>query len=257
VWLKKQWTVWIAVVFAGGLLQSKVYGAQALSVPLAEDITLSDHTGQMFLHVAAQDALQVNVQKWEPEGIFCYYDAAVSGAEGQTETIWQMDLSRCEYLVDTGKYASHYTVSISSAADADAVYTTDLVVEDPDFESTESTVFHFYVTLEQRTESGFQLLSSMEKVEDGVRICTQYLTLQEATLLLGDVDGDGTIAISDASVVLEYYAKTAAGLKAEIDIAAADVDQDGDIALADASYILTYYAREAAGLSPDWDEILS
>ncbi len=67
----------------------------------------------------------------------------------------------------------------------------------------------------------------------------------------GDVDGDGVIALADATLVLSEYAKASAGLDAtftEAQVTAADVDGDGIISLADATNILKYYAAVNAGL---------
>ncbi len=67
---------------------------------------------------------------------------------------------------------------------------------------------------------------------------------------LGDVDGNGMIEVTDAVLVLTYYAKSAAGIAVTIDPRLADVNQDGIVDVADAVGILTYYARQAAGLPP-------
>lgn len=67
---------------------------------------------------------------------------------------------------------------------------------------------------------------------------------------LGDVDGNGMIEVTDAVLVLTYYAKSAAGIAVTIDPRLADVNRDGIVDVADAVGILTYYARQAAGLPP-------
>ncbi|MBQ8514976.1 MAG: leucine-rich repeat protein [Ruminococcus sp.] len=77
----------------------------------------------------------------------------------------------------------------------------------------------------------------------------------------GDADGDGLVEVTDASLVLTLYAKTAAGLSVdeftERKRKAADVDGNGVINIRDATAVLTYYAQYAAGLDPDWEEILT
>ena len=93
----------------------------------------------------------------------------------------------------------------------------------------------------------------------------------------GDADLNGRVEINDASEVLEYYAKRAAGfdvmlLEEPVHIHyeylayfLADVDtestagqntENNRLEISDASNILTYYARSAAGLYPQWDEII-
>ncbi|MBQ8823721.1 MAG: hypothetical protein IJZ64_00645 [Ruminococcus sp.] len=82
---------------------------------------------------------------------------------------------------------------------------------------------------------------------------------------IGDVNGDNNINVDDASLVLEYYAKSAANLEAvfsddetenELYIKAADVDKDGEVSVDDASFILSYYAQDAAGLFPKWNTLI-
>ena len=70
-----------------------------------------------------------------------------------------------------------------------------------------------------------------------------------------DLDGDGTVGVSDAVELLTYYARKAANLPASFSrfddqtaaLKLADVNKDGNIDTADAVEILTYYARKAAG----------
>ncbi len=71
----------------------------------------------------------------------------------------------------------------------------------------------------------------------------------------GDVNGDGTIDTSDATLALSAFASAAAGLSSELTEAqksAADVNHDGTIDTSDATAILTYFAKKAAGLNPTW-----
>lgn len=75
-------------------------------------------------------------------------------------------------------------------------------------------------------------------------------TTTEPAFKPGDVDGNGIIEVTDAVLVLTYYAKSAAGIPVTIDFRLADVNEDGTIDVADAVGILTYYAKQAAGLTP-------
>ena len=79
--------------------------------------------------------------------------------------------------------------------------------------------------------------------------------LLEPGYTLGDVNEDGVVDISDATLALTHYARTAASLSSDLtetQLLAADIDEDGVITLSDATAILTYYARYAAGLNPAW-----
>ncbi len=75
-----------------------------------------------------------------------------------------------------------------------------------------------------------------------------------------DVDGDGMITLSDASIALSIYASLSSGISVdsygEEALLAADVNGDGTVSIDDATAILTYYARLSAGLSADWNEII-
>ncbi len=77
----------------------------------------------------------------------------------------------------------------------------------------------------------------------------------------GDIDGNGTVDISDATAVLSIYAESAAGITPAIYTSAAsdpaDVNGDGVVSLDDATAILLYYAQTASGLSPEWADIIN
>ena len=87
-----------------------------------------------------------------------------------------------------------------------------------------------------------------------------FVSLGDAPMVTGDINGDGTIDISDATIILMMYAYSAAGMDmseyTEEQLIAADIDGDGKVSISDATYILTYYAQNAAGLNPSWEGIL-
>ena len=86
-------------------------------------------------------------------------------------------------------------------------------------------------------------------------ILAEYGTGTETDTGLGDVNADGVVNISDATLTLTEYARTAASLGSALtdtQRTAADIDGDGVISIADATAILTYYAKYAAGLNPTW-----
>lgn len=88
---------------------------------------------------------------------------------------------------------------------------------------------------------------------------------EEIGYTMGDVNGDNNVNVDDASLVLNYYAKSSANLEVvfsddetenELYLKAADVNKDGEISVDDASFILSYYAKESAGLFPEWDTLI-
>ena len=73
---------------------------------------------------------------------------------------------------------------------------------------------------------------------------------------IGDVNEDGSVDSSDASLVLAEYAKIqtgGAGEFTETQHKAADVNKDDVVDSSDASKILAYYAMVSTGKNPTWD----
>lgn len=85
-----------------------------------------------------------------------------------------------------------------------------------------------------------------------------YVIMDEATIdyLLGDVNYDGTVNSSDASLVLAEYGHIQTGGKltfTETQKKAADVNGDSKTDSTDASKILEYYSAISTGKTPPWD----
>ena len=84
----------------------------------------------------------------------------------------------------------------------------------------------------------------------------RFVPTIESEYLLGDVNNDGSVDSSDASIVLAEYAKIqtgGAGEFTETQHKAADVNNDGVVDSSDASKILAYYAMISTGKEPTWD----
>ncbi len=247
-----------SVVISSAFLTDSVYAVSAELLPVEEGITLLDRTGAIYIHMESSGNIAVTVHKTEPEGIFKYYDRSLSDETGGA--VYKMELSRCEYLVDSGNYASQYTVVFTAENDNDASFTQNIVVTDPDFEDTSGSEFHFYITIQSAESSSCQILSSTEYIDDNNVLVSEYYILLQyfsgETVLTGDVDADGKVNLADASLILSYYSNASAGLETNVDKERADVDSDGKVQLSDASYILMYYSKFAAGMSPTWDEII-
>ena len=142
-----------------------------------------------------------------------------------------------------------------------------------------ATCYRYAVTMLKGTTGGVVATVPKENISNGVRTVENQVTLRyvpQTTAItttsttttttpftttstttttvpafkLGDVDGNGMIEVTDAVLVLTYYAKSAAGIAVTIDSRSADVNQDGIVDVVDAVGILTYYARQAAGLPP-------
>ncbi len=255
--LKKYFACVCSLALAAEALSGTVCALDTVILPVEEGITLVDVTGAMYVHADSSCNIRAAVDKTEPEGIFRYYDADISPAS--SGAVYRMDLSRCEYLVGSGEYASRYTVSFTAGGDEASFYSQDIIVRDPDFADTDSCEFHFYVSTEPGESSCCNISGSNEYVSDsGVLVYELYLDFRykSSEKTKGDVDGDGAVTLTDAALVLTHYASTSAGLGSDVDKEAADVDGDGRVQLSDASAILMYYAMSAASMDPQWDEIL-
>lgn len=65
--------------------------------------------------------------------------------------------------------------------------------------------------------------------------------------VVGDVNFDNEVNVDDAVGILQYYAKTAAGISENVTKELYDVNYDGVISVDDAIIVLQYYAKKAAG----------
>ena len=73
---------------------------------------------------------------------------------------------------------------------------------------------------------------------------------------VGDVNRDGKVTASDATMVLQHYTLLSSGnaVVNHPDIYLGDVDRDGKITGSDATAILQYYCTESAGNIPQWPD---
>ncbi len=241
----------IAIVMAA---TPNVSSAKLLSV--CDGITIHDNSGSVYVFTQNETELDITVNKTEPEGIFRYYDTTIPVSKDK-ESVYRMDLSCCEYLVDTGEYASCYTITIDVPGRHLAEYSQDILIKDSGFEDLERCQYYFYVTAEISEKSGSEILGSNEYVtEDGIQICEQYVRIFYTEALTGDVNEDGKVNITDAANILECYAGLSAGLDNKAYPDSADVDGNGKVEIMDASSVLVYYAQNAVGVNSNWYDIL-
>lgn len=76
--------------------------------------------------------------------------------------------------------------------------------------------------------------------------------VQNIAIPIGDVDNDGVVSMSDATLILKIYAFQIAGLELDVtteQLISADCNADGEINLEDVSLVLSYYAYVLAGLT--------
>ena len=77
------------------------------------------------------------------------------------------------------------------------------------------------------------------KDKDGMKF---YFSIAESSeVILGDVNGDGSITMADANMVVNYFLATDPSSIANFNVAAADVNGDGSITMADANKIVNMF----------------
>lgn len=82
----------------------------------------------------------------------------------------------------------------------------------------------------------------------------------EETYTLGDVDGNGTIDATDASLILSAYANVSTGRDSGLtdkQASAADANSDGTVDATDASCVLGYYAYVSTGGTDSFEDFLN
>ena len=128
-----------------------------------------------------------------------------------------------------------YSLPLSSAADAETGASAS------ETESTEPT-----------EPPDDPVVSSTDAPAETTETATETILEEpdDDNISLGDLTGDGMIAVDDAVFVLTIYAKMAAG--AEVNLTpnqffCSDCNHDGKVDVTDAVLILEYYAKRAAG----------
>ena len=146
----------------------------------------------------------------------------------------------------------NYTLTLNAVGgqygDERIIYTDQFSIPDPDNNPDSFTEITYSFAVDDVASD--EAWSTVEK--DGVKSVTFHLN----AMLLGDVDGNGKINSSDASLVLmEYSALSTTGISklSERQKKAADVNGDNSVNASDASKILAYYAAVSTGKTPTWN----
>ena len=138
---------------------------------------------------------------------------------------------------------------------------TSVTIENPDCVIGES-VDTFYETVkiqgyEDSTAQAYAEKYNREFVSIGEDTTTTTPPVTtEPYFILGDINADGSVDSSDASLVLAEYAKIQTGGAGEFtktQLESADVNNDNVVDSSDASKILAYYAMVSTGKKPTWD----
>ncbi len=191
------------------------------------------------------------------EGLLSYEQLAAADVNGDgTVDIGDASLIREMAGITTTTTSATTTTTTTTTTTASSTTTTNTTTTSPTIATTTSTsasttfTTTTYITTNSTTTSASAAASTVSSD-----------TTDEPDAMRGNIDGNDTVDITDASISLEIYARKAAEISideyTDTQKKAADVDGNGCIDLSDAAAILTYYAFKAAGLNPTWEEILA
>ncbi len=128
---------------------------------------------------------------------------------------------------------------IKSYSDEDGVYYLDADLLEAD--ELNSAIQEVYPDAAAHTLLEFQTTTST--------VNTESLNLLSAlSYEISDVNADGKTDITDATLILQHYAQSAASISTASEIDTMDVNGDGNIDIADATKVLEIYAQRAVGL---------
>jgi hypothetical protein len=162
--------------------------------------------------------------------------------------------------------------SIGESAFADCTKLTSITIKNPEceildsedtfsnYETEEPYKLHFDGTIygyEGSTAQAYAEKYNREFVSIGEDTTTTTPPVTtEPYFILGDINADGSVDSSDASLILAEYAKIQTGGAGEFtktQLESADVNNDNVVDSSDASKILAYYAMVSTGKKPTWD----
>lgn len=232
----------------GGLLASKV-----------AEVMQTNQKGEIFQRLSAEDRDGNGVWDDEWYGVLCgsrYVSTPGVLLEhsfhtNYRATVW---LSNDDNLKKLAKEEAAVIFNYFTEKKAEAgitAPTTTTTTTTTTTETTSETTTEAITTPETSTNT----TNTTETITTTVRI--EPVPVENG--ILGDVDGNGSISINDAILVLEYYSRNAAGLEAKfiwsandsesekMIFNAADINKNGTINIDDAVSILSLYAANAAG----------
>lgn len=229
---------------------STIWAAEenAGQTPVYEDFNPNDVNGRVIIDLPEGVTAHVDITFSSPEGkALPYYSSDIDGAgeaasfdiEGHDNTDDDFRIYDLSITLTGGEYGISCTVSDS------------FTIYDPNDNPKSFTErqYNFAVDDEIATDP----VELTNEVNFG-GVAGDYTCIKEYTLHLsvmpGDVDGDGIITGSDATVVLAEYTRLSSeqeGSFTSYQFAAADVDNDGIITGSDATTILRWYTDLSSG----------
>lgn len=262
--MKKLTAIFAAAVLLAAPTSAIAANAAGTSVkPVYSEFNSNDVNGKVIVSIPENLKANVEITLDSPEeNAAVYYKSALNGAK---DSSFNFELEGYDNVFNaSGKLLDGrlYTVNIvveDTELELISEKFTDSKLSVADGDNNPDSEIHYCYNLSvvQNSSEEPYTVKTSEKTENGVKIIEKNIIFNAGeNILLGDVDGDGKIDSSDASLVLAEYARTATGHEATFDAQqrkAADVNTDGKVDSSDASKILAYYAETATGGKPSWD----
>lgn len=215
---------------------------------ICEHFIQTDVNGKAFVTIPEGITADVSIAYESPEyDAHPYYESVLEG--GAT---YSFDLEGRDITADDYRY---YTISVELTGGVynltSEAYTDTFKIPDgndnPD--SFREISYTFTVDGEESDNPW-----DMPVDEDNVKEIAVHLDYVK----LGDINEDGTIDSSDASLALVEYSALSTGKETTLTAKGsivADVNKDNTIDSSDASKILLYYSVGSTGETPSWDNI--
>ncbi len=199
-----------------------------------------------------------------PEDVTAHVEITFDSPEGKGISYYDCNMDGTGYFNIEGRDTSdddyrnyNLTISLTGGEYGRTAEVTDtFTVLDPNDHPHTFTTFEYKFT----ADSEYSAKSSeLTKEENLGGVSGGYIHTKEYKLhfgvLMGDVDGDGIITGSDATLALAEYTRISSGSEgtfSDYQKAVSDVNKDNILNGTDATMILRYYTAISSGGNPSW-----
>lgn len=247
-----------AAAVSAVLATAASFGSYAYAVdmtPVYEDFNENYVNGTVVINlpetVKASVAITFDSPEWKDEP---YYTCEIAGGDSYSFDIEGINNTEDDYR--------NYKISIALsggtyAAEAGTV-TDEFTIYDPNDTPKSFTTLTYNFTVDDVVSSDTIELTNEDSSGgvDGDYVVTKDYALHLNSFLKGDVDGNGIVDASDATLALREYTLVLSEKESELDERhrkAADIDGDSSVTASDATYILRYYTQMMSFGEASWE----
>ena len=200
-----------------------------------------------------------------PEDVTAHVEITFDSPEGKGISYYDCNMDGTGYFDIEGRDTTdddyrnyNLTISLTGGEYGRTAEVTDtFTVLDPNDHPNTFTIFEYKFT----ADNDYSAESAELTKEDNFgSVAGGYTYYKEYTLhlgvLMGDVDGDGIITGSDATLALAEYTRISSGSEetfSDYQKTVSDVNKDNILNGTDATMILRYYTELSSGGDPSWD----